>query len=82
MAKVFASLVEKGVMKIEKVPDELKKEVKAILAANAKKQDSFFVTQEGGGTNGCSISNVNHQRKLHLCKGTTSGKRSSEANLD
>ena len=36
MAKVFASLVEKGVMEIEKVPDELKKEVKAILAANAK----------------------------------------------
>lgn len=37
MAKVFASLFEKGVMKIDKVPDELKKEVKAILAANDKK---------------------------------------------
>lgn len=36
MAKVFASLVEKGVMTIEKVPDELKKEVKAILVAKAK----------------------------------------------
>ncbi|MDT2392797.1 CD1375 family protein [Enterococcus avium] len=36
MAKVFASLVEKGVMKIDKVPDELKKEVKAILAKTKK----------------------------------------------
>jgi len=37
VAKVFASLVEKGVWTIDGVPDEKKKEVKAILAAKVKK---------------------------------------------
>lgn len=36
MAKVYASLIKKGVWTLEDVPEGHKKEVKAILAAKVK----------------------------------------------
>lgn len=37
MSKIYAALIEKEVMSLEDVPEKNRKEVKAILAAKAKK---------------------------------------------
>lgn len=60
MVRVYVNLIQKGVKSIEDVPEQIRKDVQAVLDQQTADQDCFFITTKGGGNYGSRIRNFNH----------------------